>query len=44
VRHLLTESTIARIESGLHQPSITVALALSRELGTTAEQLFGGGR
>jgi len=40
----LAKSTIARIESGVHQPSITVALAISRELGATAEQLFGGGR
>jgi transcriptional regulator with XRE-family HTH domain len=39
----LAKSTIARIELGQHQPSITVALAISRELDTTAEALFGGG-
>jgi DNA-binding XRE family transcriptional regulator len=40
----LAKSTIARIELGQHQPSVTVALALSRELDTTTEALFGGDR
>jgi putative transcriptional regulator len=32
--------TILRIEKGLHQPSVTVALAIARELGETVEALF----
>jgi len=40
----LAKSTIARIELGVHQPSVTVALMLSRELDTTTEALFGGER
>lgn len=38
----LAKSTVARIELGQHQPSVTVALALSRELGEPVEELFGG--
>jgi putative transcriptional regulator len=36
--------TIARIEAGNTSPSVTLALALSRELGESVEALFGGGR
>jgi putative transcriptional regulator len=36
--------TIARIEAGRQDPSVTLALAISRELGTTVEALFGGDR
>ena len=39
----LAKSTIARIELGVHQPSISVALAIAKELDTTAEALFAGG-
>jgi putative transcriptional regulator len=35
--------TIARVEGGT-PPSVTLALAISRELGKSVEQLFGGGR
>jgi DNA-binding XRE family transcriptional regulator len=37
-------STVARIELGTVNPSLDMALALSRELGQTVEALFGGGR
>lgn len=40
----VARSTIARIELGVHQPSVTVALAIGRELGETVETLFGGER
>jgi DNA-binding XRE family transcriptional regulator len=40
----LAKSTIARIELGVHQPSISVALSIARELDTTTEALFGGGQ
>jgi putative transcriptional regulator len=40
----VARSTVARIELGVHQPSVTVALAIARELNTTTERLFGGGR
>jgi putative transcriptional regulator len=36
----VARSTVARIELGLHQPSVTVALALATELDTTVEALF----
>jgi transcriptional regulator with XRE-family HTH domain len=39
----LAKSTVARIELGQHRPSVTVALALARELGEPVEALFGGG-
>jgi putative transcriptional regulator len=35
--------TIARIEGGTTTPSVTLALAISRELGASVESLFGGG-
>jgi putative transcriptional regulator len=40
----VSRPTIARIEAGGHAPSVTVALALSRELGESVEMLFGGDR
>lgn len=40
----VARSTIARIELGVHQPSVTVALAIARELGESVEALFGGDR
>jgi DNA-binding XRE family transcriptional regulator len=40
----LAKSTIARIELGQHQPSVGVALAISRELAEPVEALFGGAR
>jgi DNA-binding XRE family transcriptional regulator len=39
----VAKSTIARIELGQHQPSVTVALAIAKALKTTTEKLFGGG-
>jgi len=36
--------TIARIETGGHAPSVTLALAIARELGESVEDLFGGER
>ncbi len=39
----VSRPTIARIEGG-HSPSVTIALAISRELGQPVEALFGGGR
>jgi putative transcriptional regulator len=40
----VSRPTIARIEAGGHAPSVTVALALARELGEPVEALFGGDR
>jgi transcriptional regulator with XRE-family HTH domain len=40
----LAKSTIARIELGVHRPSVAVALAIARELGESVETLFGGER
>jgi putative transcriptional regulator len=40
----VARSTIARIEMGVHQPSVTVALSISRELGESVEALFGAGQ
>jgi molybdate-binding protein/DNA-binding XRE family transcriptional regulator len=37
----ISRQALGAIESGLYQPSITVALSLARELGATAETLFG---
>ena len=37
-------TTVARIESGQLTPSVEVGVKLARELDTTAEALFGGGR
>ena len=37
-------STIARVEIGMFNPSLDLALALSRELGQSVESLFGGDR
>jgi putative transcriptional regulator len=36
--------SIIRIETGASRPSVDVALALSRELGESVEDLFGGER
>ena len=36
--------TIARMEAGTHSPSVTLALAIGRELGEPVEALFGGQR
>ena len=36
--------SIARIEGGFRAPSITLGLRISRELGESAESLFGGDR
>jgi DNA-binding XRE family transcriptional regulator len=35
--------SIARIETGVQTPTVDLALALSRELGVSVEDLFGGG-
>jgi putative transcriptional regulator len=40
----VSRPTIARIEAGGHAPSVTVALAIARELGEPVETLFGGER
>lgn len=40
----ISRPTIARIESSGHAPSVTIALAIARELGEPVEALFGGGR
>lgn len=40
----VTRATIARIEGGSTSPSVSVALAISRELGESVEALFGGER
>jgi DNA-binding XRE family transcriptional regulator len=37
-------STVARIELGVHQPSVTVALAIASAVGEPVETLFGGER
>jgi DNA-binding XRE family transcriptional regulator len=37
-------TTIARVEAGTLSPSVELGVALARELDTTAETLFGGGR
>jgi DNA-binding XRE family transcriptional regulator len=37
-------TTIARVEAGTPSPSVELGVALARELGTTAEALFGDGR
>jgi putative transcriptional regulator len=39
-----SRTTIARVEIGEQIPSVDLALAISGGLGTTVEQLFGGGR
>jgi putative transcriptional regulator len=36
--------SLARIEAGTRSPSMALALRIARELDTTAETLFGGGR
>jgi transcriptional regulator with XRE-family HTH domain len=38
------KSTVARIELGVLNPSIDMALAISRELGQSIGALFGGER
>jgi putative transcriptional regulator len=40
----VSRPTIARIETSGHAPSVTIALALSRELGESVESLFAGDR
>jgi putative transcriptional regulator len=40
----VARSTVARIELGVHQPSVTVALAIASTVGEPVEALFGGGR
>ncbi|WP_370915141.1 helix-turn-helix transcriptional regulator [Corynebacterium sp. CCM 9203] len=37
----VTRQTIANIEKGNYSPSVHLALAICRELGTTVEQVFG---
>jgi transcriptional regulator with XRE-family HTH domain len=37
-------STVARVEIGVSTPTLDLALALSRELGESVEDLFGGDR
>jgi putative transcriptional regulator len=37
-------STVARIEIGMTSPTLDTALAISRELGASVEELFGGER
>jgi putative molybdopterin biosynthesis protein len=39
----ITRQGVGAIESGRSQPSVTIALALARALGTTVEDLFGAG-
>ena len=36
--------TVARVEIGVTTPTLDLALALSRELGESVENLFGGDR
>jgi len=36
-------ATIARVEAGTQSVSVTIALAIARELRSTVEALFGGG-
>jgi putative molybdopterin biosynthesis protein len=38
----ITRQAVGAIESGRMQPSVRIALALARALGTTVEELFGG--
>jgi putative transcriptional regulator len=40
----VSRPTIARIETSGHAPSVTIALAIARELGESVESLFGGER
>jgi transcriptional regulator with XRE-family HTH domain len=40
----VARSTVARIELGVHQPSVMVALAISGAVGEPVESLFGGER
>ncbi len=37
----LKQSNLSRIEHGRQQPTLRVALAIARALGTSAEELFG---
>ena len=39
----MTRQGVGAIESGRSQPSVAIALALARALGTTVEELFGTG-
>jgi putative molybdopterin biosynthesis protein len=39
-RASISRQALGAIESGLYQPSVTVALSLARELGETVERLF----
>jgi putative molybdopterin biosynthesis protein len=41
-RARVSRQALGAIESGLYQPSVTVALRLARELGETVETLFAG--
>ena len=41
-RASISRQALSAIESGIYQPSVTVALSLARELGETVESLFGG--
>jgi putative transcriptional regulator len=36
--------SLARIEAGTRQPSMALALSIARELRTSVDALFGGGR
>ncbi|ALS03071.1 hypothetical protein ATZ33_17305 [Enterococcus silesiacus] len=40
VKPAVSEVTIKKIKEGKYTPSVTLALALARVLGTTVEQLF----
>lgn len=40
----VSRPTVARIETTGHAPSVTIALAIARELGEPVETLFGGDR
>lgn len=37
----VTRQTVVAVEAGNYAPSVYLALALSRRLGTTVEELFG---
>jgi putative transcriptional regulator len=37
----VTRQTVVAVEAGDYAPSVYLALALARRLGTTVEQLFG---
>jgi transcriptional regulator with XRE-family HTH domain len=39
----VAKSTIGRIETGVLQPSVSIALRLARALDSSVELLFGGG-